>query len=61
VKVVIQLVQGQAGWALVQVQVLQEEGLVLVQAREGQVVVGKEKLRGQDHNMMASNSLSCIL
>jgi hypothetical protein len=34
------------------IQVLQEEGLVLVQVQEGQVVVGKEKLRGQDYNMM---------
>jgi hypothetical protein len=52
--VVVQLVQGQAGWVLVQVQVLQEEGLVLVQVQvlqeEGQVVVRKRKMRGQDHN-----------
>jgi hypothetical protein len=40
-KVVVQLVQGQAGWVLVQAQVLQEGELVMV---------GKEKLRGQDHN-----------
>jgi hypothetical protein len=49
-KVVMQLVQKQAGWVLVQAQVLREEGLVLVQAQEGQVVVREEKLRGQDHN-----------
>jgi hypothetical protein len=28
------------------------EGLVQVLVLEGQVVVGNEKLRGQDHNMM---------
>jgi hypothetical protein len=43
VKVVMQLVQGHVRWVLVQAQVLQEGELV---------VVGKEKLRGQDHNMM---------
>jgi hypothetical protein len=47
--VVMQLVPGQAGWVLVQAQVL-GGGLVLVQ--EGQVVVGKENLRAQDYNMM---------
>jgi hypothetical protein len=47
--VVMQLVWGQVGWVLVQVQVLQG-GLVLVQ--EERVVVRKENLRGQDHDMM---------
>jgi hypothetical protein len=53
VKVVVLLVQGQVGWVLVQAQVLQ--GLVLVQ--EGQVVVGKENLRGQNHDIDHINQL----